>query len=234
LQLISGNLQLIKLLGGISENVAKRVDIALAGIERGAKLSAHLLAFARSQPLQASVVNPAEVLLDMEHMLRRVLGPRATIMTDIEDGLWSIRVDPSQLTNVILNLAINARDAMLEGGTLTIRAANVPKTSPRLSNLACSDYVMIEVADTGCGMPAAVRERAFESFFTTKPTGQGSGLGLSMASGFIQQSGGEIVIDSKPGHGTSVRIFLRRSEAESETEAGATVGFKAVLLPSGL
>ncbi len=214
LQIIGGNLQLIKLLGGISENAKKRIDIALAGVERGAKLSSHLLAFARRQPLQAVVVNPAQVLLDMDEMMRRVLGPRATIVADIEDGLWSTKVDPSQLNNVILNLAINARDAMADGGTLTIRAVNVPKGSPRLSDLANSDYVMIEIADTGCGMPASVRERAFEPFFTTKPTGQGTGLGLSMAYGFIKQSGGEIVIDSEPGQGTSVKIFLTRSDTE--------------------
>ncbi|MES2899728.1 MAG: response regulator [Pseudomonadota bacterium] len=216
LQIIGGNLQLIKLLGGISENASKRIDIALAGVERGAKLSSHLLAFARRQPLQAAIVNPAQVLLDMDEMMRRVLGPRATIVADIEDGLWSTKVDPSQLNNVILNLAINARDAMADGGTLTIRAANVPKGSPRLSELACSDYVMIEIADTGCGMPDSVRQRAFEPFFTTKPTGQGTGLGLSMAYGFIKQSGGEIVIESAPGKGTSVKIFLERTLGEAE------------------
>ncbi len=140
----------------------------------------------------------------------------ATIVADIEVGLWSIKVDPSQLNNVILNLAINARDAMADGGTLTIRAANVPKGSPRLSDLANSDYVMIEIADTGCGMPEAVRKRAFEPFFTTKPTGQGTGLGLSMAYGFIKQSGGEIVIDSETGRGTSVKIFLMRSLADAD------------------
>jgi len=222
LQIIGGNLQLIKLLGGVSENARSRIDIALAGVERGAKLSAHLLAFARRQPLQAVVVNPGTVLRDMDEMMRRVLGPRATIVTDIEEDLWSTTVDPSQLNNVILNLAINARDAMSDGGTLTIRAANVPVGSPSLSELASGDYVMVEVADTGCGMPEAVLRRAFEPFFTTKPTGQGTGLGLSMAYGFVKQSGGEIELNSVPGEGTSVKIFLQRSAAEPEgvEEAG--------------
>ncbi|WP_073212950.1 response regulator [Massilia sp. CF038] len=214
LQIIGGNLQLIKLLGGVSDNARARIDIALNGVERGAKLSAHLLAFARRQPLQAVVLNPGRVLLDMDEMMRRVLGPRAVIQTDIAPALWSTTVDPSQLNNVILNLAINARDAMPEGGTLTIRAANVPQGSPLLSNLASGDYVMVEIADTGCGMPAAVLERAFEPFFTTKPTGQGTGLGLSMAYGFVKQSGGEIMLNSEPGKGTSVKIFLQRSAAE--------------------
>jgi len=214
LQIIGGNLQLIKLLGGVSENARTRIDIALAGVERGAKLSNHLLAFARRQPLQEVVVNPANVLRDMDEMMRRVLGPRAIIESDIAPDLWSTRVDPSQLNNVILNLAINARDAMPDGGTLTIRAANVPKGSSMLSDLACTDYVMVEVADTGCGMPSAVRERAFEPFFTTKPTGQGTGLGLSMAYGFVKQSGGEIALTSEPDKGTSVKIFLQRSTHE--------------------
>ncbi|NHZ90436.1 response regulator [Massilia sp. CCM 8733] len=216
LQIIGGNLQLLKLLGGVSESARTRIDIALAGVERGAKLSAHLLAFARRQPLQAVVVNPGTVLRDMDEMMRRVLGPRAVIHTEIEEQLWSTKVDPSQLNNVILNLAINARDAMADGGTLTIRAANVPAGSPLLSELATGDYVMVEVADTGCGMPDAVLQRAFEPFFTTKPTGQGTGLGLSMAYGFVKQSGGEIELKSEPGAGTSVKIFLQRNTSEPE------------------
>ena len=217
LQIISGNLQLIKLLGGVSDNARARIDIALSGVERGAKLSSHLLAFARRQPLQALVINPGALLRDMDDMMRRVLGPRAELVTDIEDRLWSTNVDPSQLHNVIVNLAINARDAMADGGTLTIRAANVPHRSPLLSDSAAGDYVMVEAADTGCGMAPEVLQRAFEPFFTTKPTGQGTGLGLSMAYGFVKQSGGEIVLKSEPGQGTRVRIFLQRSATEPVT-----------------
>ena len=215
LQIIGGNLQLIKLLGGVSDNARARIDIALAGVERGAKLSSHLLAFARRQPLQAVVVNPGSVLRDMDEMMRRVIGPRALIESAIDDQLWSVTVDPSQLNNVILNLAINARDAMPDGGTLTIRSHNLAQGSPLLPSAAMGDCVMIEVADTGCGMSPTILERAFEPFFTTKPTGQGTGLGLSMAYGFVKQSGGEIVLTSEPGQGTSVRIFLQRSAAEA-------------------
>ena len=218
LQIIGGNLQLIKLLGGVSEKALERVEIALSGVERGAKLAAHLLAFARRQPLQAVVVNPGAVLRNMDEMMLRVLGSRARVETDIAPGLWSTRVDPSQLNNVILNLAINARDAMADGGTLTIRAANVPAGSPLLSKVGEVDYVVIEVSDTGRGMDRAVLERAFEPFFTTKPTGQGTGLGLSMAYGFVKQSGGDIELSSEPGKGTCVRIFLRRSEDEPQQE----------------
>jgi signal transduction histidine kinase len=217
LQIIGGNLQLLKLIGGLTDLAQERVDIALAGVERGAKLSSHLLAFARRQPLQAVVIDPGHLLREMDDMVRRVLGPRARVVTDIAHGLGSTLVDPNQLNNVLLNLAINARDAMAGGGTLTIRAANVgpadlPADLP--PEVQSGRWILIEVADTGKGMPPEVLARAFEPFFTTKPTGQGTGLGLSMAYGFVKQSGGEIVLRSSPGEGTSVRIYLPRSEAE--------------------
>ncbi|GGB82432.1 response regulator [Pseudoduganella buxea] len=228
LQIIGGNLQLLKLIGGVNDNARTRIDTALAGVERGARLAAHLLAFARRQPLQAVVIDPSAVLADMEDMLRRVLGPQAAIVTDIAPALWSTAVDPSQLHNVILNLAINARDAMPGGGTLTLRARNIPSGAPELSETGNGDYLMIEVADTGKGMAPDVLHRAFEPFFTTKPTGQGTGLGLSMAYGFVKQSGGEISLKSTPGQGTSVRIFLRRSEQapahEEETQSAPLFG----------
>jgi signal transduction histidine kinase len=212
LQIIGGNLQLLKLVGNLNEPGKARVDMALAGVERGAKLSSHLLAFARRQPLQAVVVNPGHLLREMDDMMRRVLGPRARIVTEIEHRLGSTLVDPNQLNNVLLNLAINARDAMAGSGTLTIRAANVGPDGGLPPALAAGHYVMIEIADTGKGMAPEVLERAFEPFFTTKPTGQGTGLGLSMAYGFVKQSGGEIVLRSEEGKGTSVRIWLPRSE----------------------
>jgi CheY-like chemotaxis protein len=213
LQIIGGNLQLLKLGGGVSEAARTRIDMALAGVERGAKLSSHLLAFARRQPLQSVVLNPGHLLREMDEMMRRVLGPRAQVVTEIEPGLWSTTADPNQLNNVLLNLAINARDAMNGSGALTIRAANIrPANKP--AEAPDGEYVMIEVADTGKGMAPEVLERAFEPFFTTKPTGQGTGLGLSMAYGFVKQTGGEIVLCSEPGQGTSVRIYLPRSDAD--------------------
>ena len=214
LQIIGGNLQLLKLVGNLNEAGRTRVDMALAGVERGAKLSSHLLAFARRQPLQAVVINPGHLLREMDDMMRRVLGPRALVATEIAPALGSTLVDPSQLNNVLLNLAINARDAMPGGGTLTIRAANVDPDTPVPPEVPRGRWVLIEVADTGKGMAPEVLERAFEPFFTTKPTGQGTGLGLSMAYGFVKQSGGEIVLDSEPGKGTSVRIYLPRSNDE--------------------
>jgi len=174
-----------------------------------------LLAFARRQPLQAQLINPGQVLRDMGDMIRRLLDPRAVIETDIEVGLWSTMVDANQLNNVLLNLAINARDAMAAGGTLTMRARNMHAGSMQLSEVGNADYVMLEIADTGVGMDQAVLQRAFEPFFTTKPTGQGTGLGLSMAYGFVKQSGGEIILKSEPGVGTSVKIFLLRNEQDA-------------------
>jgi signal transduction histidine kinase len=216
LQIIGGNLQLLKLVGNLNETGRARVDMALAGVERGAKLSSHLLAFARRQPLQAVVINPGHLLREMDDMMRRVLGPRARVVTEIDHGLGSTMVDPNQLNNVLLNLAINARDAMDGGGTLTIRAANVDPATPVPPEVPAGRWVLIEVADSGKGMAPEVLGRAFEPFFTTKPTGQGTGLGLSMAYGFVKQSGGEIVLESEPGKGTRVRIYLPRSEAEAQ------------------
>ncbi|TFW20847.1 response regulator [Massilia arenosa] len=235
LQIIGGNLQLVKLIGGVNDAARARIDTALAGVERGARLAAHLLAFARRQPLQSVVINPGNVIVEMEEMMRRVLGMRVTIVTEIEEKLWSTAVDPGQLHNVILNLSINARDAMPLGGTLTISAQNVPAGSRVLAEVAEGDHVLIEVRDTGVGMPPDVLERAFEPFFTTKPTGQGTGLGLSMAYGFVKQSGGEIQLKSTPGQGTSVRIFLARSaetpnKPEEPTAASLQGGPETILV----
>lgn len=221
LQIIGGNLQLLKLVGGLNDTARGRVEMALAGVERGAKLSSQLLAFARRQPLQAVVLNPGHLLRQMDDMLRRVTGPNTRIVTDIDPTLWSTVADPDQLNNVLLNLAINARDAMGGNGTLVIRAGNaggaasMPGT-PLPPSVGQGEYVVIEIADSGKGMPPEVLQRVFEPFFTTKPVGQGTGLGLSMAYGFVKQSGGEIVIDSEVGRGTSVRIFLPRSHAEAQ------------------
>ncbi|MEO5933483.1 MAG: ATP-binding protein, partial [Duganella sp.] len=159
-------------------------------------------------------------LADMDDMLRRVLGPRAVVIADIAPRLWNTDVDVSQLNNVILNLAINARDAMGGDGTLTIRARNLQAGSEQLAKIGDGqgDYVLIEIADTGSGMSQEVIQRAFEPFFTTKPTGQGTGLGLSMAYGFVKQSGGEIALQSTLGTGTCVQIYLRRSEEQAEPE----------------
>jgi len=214
LQIIGGNLQLLKLSDGVKEAGKARVDTALTGVRRGAELASHLLAFARRQPLQASVINPRHLLREMDDMTRRMFGPNPTVVTDIAPDLGNILVDPNQLHNVLLNLAINARDAMDGSGTLRIRAANLEQDHASLSSLPAGRWVMIEVADDGRGMTPEVMARAFEPFFTTKPIGRGTGLGLSMVYGFVKQSDGEIVLSSTPGAGTSVKLYLPRSDAE--------------------
>ena len=241
LQIIGGNLQLLKLIGGLNAAARTRVEMALAGVERGAKLASHLLAFARRQPLQSVVIDPGHLLREMDDMMRRVLGPNARVVTDIAPDLGSTNVDPNQLNNVLLNLAINARDAMADSvagsGTLTIGARNAYGSAggalpPEVQR---GDYVVLEISDTGKGMPPEVLQRAFEPFFTTKPTGQGTGLGLSMAYGFVKQSGGEIVLRSEVGRGTTVSIYLPRSgaapaAAEPENHAPLSGGLETILV----
>jgi len=235
LQIIGGNLQLLKLVGSLNEAARTRVEMALSGVERGAKLAAHLLAFARRQPLQSVVIDPGHLVREMDDMMRRVLGGGTRVVTEIAPGLGSTNVDPNQLNNVLLNLAINARDAMAGGGTLTIRARNAAPDDELPAEVPKNDYVMLEIADTGSGMPPDVLRRAFEPFFTTKPTGQGTGLGLSMAYGFVKQSGGEIVLRSEVGVGTSVRIYLPRSSAalhvtEPEQHGPLAGGLETILV----
>ncbi|MDB5771637.1 MAG: hypothetical protein JWM42_2011 [Burkholderia sp.] len=214
LQIIAGNLQLLQLLYGGNEQAEKRLTSALNAVERGSKLSSQLLAFARRQPLQPVVVNLRDLMKNLEELLRQALG--ATIKVDmmIAEGLWNTLVDPNQLENVVLNLAINSRDAMEGSGNLVIEMNNTVLDEDYVASrpdLPSGDYVMLAISDTGSGIPPEVMEHVFEPFFTTKPEGEGTGLGLSMAYGFVKQSGGHIQIYSEPGHGTTVRIYLPRS-----------------------
>lgn len=221
LQIIGGNLQLLRDAYASSRVATDRLELALDAVARGAKLSSQLLAFARRQPLQPTVVNLARILHDMGSMLVRALGESIEIETIVGGGLWNTLVDRNQLENVVLNLAINARDAMNGYGRLTIELGNSSLDDQYVLSapeVSAGQYVMLAVSDTGSGMPAEVLERAFEPFFTTKPEGVGTGLGLSMAYGFVKQSGGHIKIYSELGHGTTIKIYLPRSlESEEET-----------------
>ena len=220
LQVISGNLQMLQMTGNADAGTRKRVETALFAADRGAKLSSQLLAFARRQPLQPVPTSVGKVLRGMDDLLRRALGEAIDIETIVAGGLWTTLVDPHQLENVILNLAINARDAMGGSGRLTLELGNAMLSDDYVANstdIAPGQYVMLAVSDTGCGMPPEVIARAFEPFFTTKPEGQGTGLGLSMAYGFVKQSEGHIQIYSEPGNGTTIKIYLPRSmQAEVE------------------
>lgn len=217
LQIIGANLQLIRDAVRGEERLARRLDAALAAVDRGAKLSSQLLAFARRQPLSPAPTNLARHLRSMDEILRRALGEEIEIETVVAGGLWTTLIDPHQLENVILNLAINARDAMRDGGKLTLELSNAMLDEEyvrMVSDVAPGQYVLLAVSDTGAGMSAETVEHAFEPFFTTKPEGQGTGLGLSMAYGFAKQSHGHIRLYSEPGSGTTVKLYLPRSFQE--------------------
>ncbi|WP_255753801.1 response regulator [Massilia sp. erpn] len=222
LQIISGSLQMLSQQLDGDVLARKRLGMAVAAVERGAKLSSQLLAFARRQPLQPVVADLGRLVTNMDELLRRALGEAIDIVTIGGSGLWNTLVDPGQIENVILNLAINARDAMGGAGRLTIELGNAVLDEYYVNNLldvASGQYVLLSVSDTGCGMAPEVLERAFEPFYTTKAEGEGTGLGLSMAYGFVKQSRGHIKIVSEPGQGTTVRIYLPRSMQVETPEA---------------
>jgi PAS domain S-box-containing protein len=237
LQVLRGNLELLDGRHGRDPWTRERLNKAIEAVEHGAKLAAQLLAFGRRQPLQPVVVNLAAMLRGMDDLLRRALGEQIEIETIIAGGLWNTFVDIHQLENVVLNLAINARDAMSEGGKLTLELANAVLDDHYrtfASDVVEGQYVMLAITDTGIGMSQEVLERAFDPFFTTKPEGQGTGLGLSMAYGFVKQSGGHIKIYSEPGEGTTVKVYLPRSmekAIEADTRAPLSVaGGKETIL----
>ena len=224
LHIIGGNLQLMQLWHRDDARLHQRLRSMQAAVDKGAKLSSQLLAFGRRQPLQPLVVNPLQTLQAMDDLLQRALGEAVRVQIEADDELWNTLVDPGQWENVILNLAINARDAMADGGVLTIGLRNVTMDAGHavLPELPAGDYIRFTFADTGAGMNAEVITQAFEPFFTTKPVGQGTGLGLSMAYGFVKQSGGHIALESRPGEGTTVVIYLPRSVLQSDSKAAAT------------
>ena len=214
LQVLRGNLELLDRRHSGDAWTRERLEKAIDAVERGAKLASQLLAFGRQQPLQPVVINLATAIRGMDDLLRRALGETIDVETVVAGGLWNTLVDIHQLENVILNLAINARDAMPDGGKLTIELANSMLDDGYVAgvpDVTAGQYVMLAVTDTGTGMPPDVVERAFDPFFTTKAEGQGTGLGLSTAYGFVRQSGGHARIYSEVGQGTTIRIYLPRS-----------------------
>jgi PAS domain S-box-containing protein len=229
LQIISGYLQLMQRDAGPGSLLQRQLQRALDAVDRGARLSSRLLAFARRQPLQPVAVHLGHLVAGMQELLRGALGESISLSVTAADTLWNTLVDRDQLQNVLLNLAINARDAMDGVGSLSITLANTSLAagSQRARpDLPAGDYVLLTMQDSGAGMTPEVRERAFEPFFTTKAEGVGTGLGLSMAYGFIAQSGGHIDIGGAPGEGAMVRIFLPRAdlpEARPAAPASAEV-----------
>jgi signal transduction histidine kinase len=209
---IFGNADLLDRDFGDDPRQARRIGIILQSAERGSDLVQRMLAFARKQVLDPVPVNLNEIVRGMQDLLRSTIGHGVRIETTLAGDLWPALVDPAQIEHVILNLAINARDAMAEGGVLTITTANLTETGLG-DHLTAGDYVSVAVTDTGTGMTEDVLRNAFEPFFTTKPTGLGSGLGLSQVYGMATQSGGGVRIDSQPGRGTTVIVFLPRADA---------------------
>ena len=215
LHIISANVQLMLRAEGPPSR--KRLHNVLDAVERGSKLAGQLLAFARRQPLHPSVVDVAQLLDRSDSLLQRAAGDDIVLERTAVPDLWPTLVDPNQLEHVLLNLVINARDAMEGNGRIALRLANLTVAagaSQLEGEPAPGDYVVITVADNGHGMPPEVMEHAFEPFFTTKPEGKGTGLGLSMAHGFVRQSGGQIRLESTPGAGTTVTIYLPRHTAK--------------------
>ena len=193
-----------------AHEATRHIESALEGANRAAALTRRLLSFARAEPLLPHPVGPTQLLRDMSDLLDRTLGERIEVRILSEAEVWPVWVDAYQLENAILNLAVNARDAMSGEGMLTMSAANVRLRAGEVGALAAGDYVRLSVTDNGTGMSPETLERVFEPFFTTKPVGQGTGLGLSQISGFARQSGGDVAIQSTLGQGTTVSIYLPR------------------------
>jgi len=242
LQAIGGALELMqrRVEQGRAAEAARYVDAARTTVDRAAALTNRLLAFARRQALQPKLVEPDALVEGMGELIRRTVGPSVEVLLRSADGIWTVLCDPGQLENVLLNLAVNARDAMPDGGRLTISTTDVQLTARHLhgqDDAKPGGYVEVAVADTGTGMTAAVLARAFEPFFTTKPLGQGTGLGLSQLYGFVRQSGGVVKLESSPGQGTTVRLYLPRhlgpakpDTSDAEPALAATEAFSGTVL----
>jgi PAS domain S-box-containing protein len=219
---IVGSLDLLqtRLNQGRTDNVGRYIDAAMTSANRAAALTHRLLAFARRQPLIPKGVDANQLVVSLEDLLRRTIGETIDLSIVAADDLWTTLCDPNQLESALLNLAINARDAMPDGGKLTISTANALIDGVTADALALSpgEYICIDVTDTGTGMSAEVAARAFDPFFTTKPIGQGTGLGLSMIYGFARQSNGHAMIESRIGQGTSIKLYLPRHHSEIAVE----------------
>ncbi|MBP2228563.1 PAS domain S-box-containing protein [Azospirillum agricola] len=213
LQIIAGNLHLLLRDVAGDEQARRRVANALAGVERGAKLASQLLAFGRRQALEPKVVNIGRFVTGMGDLMRRTIGEAIEVEVVIAGGLWNTLVDPAQVENALLNLAINARDAMDGHGRLTVEVGNAFLDDAYTlghADVRPGQYVMLAVTDTGSGMTPEVMAQVFEPFFSTKPEGKGTGLGLSMVYGFVKQSGGHVKLYSEPGQGTTVKLYFPR------------------------
>jgi CheY-like chemotaxis protein len=220
---------MLTVIGGNIETLQRRLErddashrliaAAMRGVERAATLTYRLLAYSRQQPLDPKPLDLNRLIIGMSDLLTRTLGEHIKVESVLSAGLWRASVDSNQVENAVLNLALNARDAMPGGGRLTIETANTHLDDTYAhahAEVTAGQYVMLAVSDTGVGMTKEVSEKAFEPFFTTKNLGEGTGLGLSQVYGFVKQSGGHIKIYSEPGEGTTVRVYFPRVNAAAD------------------
>lgn len=222
LQIVTGNLEILgRNLPQDQGRLRRSADNAMRGAQRAATLTQRLLAFSRRQPLDPKPIDVNALVAGMSELLRRTLGEQISVETVLAGGLWRVEADPNQLENALINLAVNARDAMPGGGKLTIETANTRLDEAYAQEnveVVPGQYVVVCVTDTGSGMTKDVMARVFEPFFTTKDVGRGTGLGLSMVYGFVKQSGGHVKLYSEQGHGTTVRLYLPRLLRMAEVE----------------
>lgn len=211
---ISGSLELLsqRLVRGLTDDLGRHIAVAKNGAERAAVLTRRLLTFSRSHPLERKAVDINGVIADMEALIARSVGSAVTLDVACAPGLWPIWVDSHQLENALLNLCLNARDAVAASGVLRIETRNVTldADAARERGLEAGDHVLLRVSDTGCGMTPETVQRMFEPFYTTKPAGRGTGLGLSLVHDFVRQSGGHVQVRSQPGQGTDIDLFFPR------------------------
>jgi PAS domain S-box-containing protein len=227
LTLVGGNLELIESHATANDTIKQFAAAGRQAADRGAKLTAQLLTFSRRQRLDPKLVHAGHLIGEFQGLIRRAVGDGCEIKLIIDEQLWPCHVDPAQLETALLNLALNGRDAMPDGGMLEIAARNVILDERFAAGLAAGPYISVSVKDTGCGMPVETLNRVFEPFFTTKAIGKGTGLGLSMVYGFVKQSQGHVTVDSTPGMGTTVTLYLPKTahlhDADEETGRDETI-----------
>lgn len=238
LTIIIGSLGLLRRAIGRDDKARERIDMMSIAAERASRLTKQLLAFARRQPLQPEIVNLGHLMREVLPLIRRATGEAVTVECVTAGGLWNTLLDASEFQSAVLNLSINARDAMPEGGKLTIEVVNAALDdayAARHAEVEPGQYVLFAITDTGKGMDAATMVRALDPFFTTKPSGEGTGLGLTQVYGFVKQSGGHLKIYSEVGDGTTVKLYLPRSLGQETAQptrvaALAETGTETVLL----